>query len=603
MEERFDNQARTFIFALLAVFILISARLWQLQILDGGTYSRLSAENAARTIPIIAPRGIIYDRYGKVLVSNRAILSAYLLPKSVDASELDSLVAKLSGILGVAESEIFAKLEKYRTSPFEPVLIKKNLPFSLVTKLEERKREFPGVVVRTQPVRRYPHGKLGVHLLGYVGEVAKDELKRLRNVGYKIGDLVGKDGVEAVYDKHLRGIDGGQLLEVDVYGKPIRTKRSMDPVPGKDMILTIDLELQKIIENSLKGKEGAIVVMDPRNGEILAMASAPNFDPNIFASPMEAGEWEKMDKRGHPFMNRALSVYPPGSIFKAVTLSAALKEEAAKLTEVFDCVGSFELGDRVAKCWDEDGHGELNILEGLVWSCDVVFYELGLRDGVDLMSKYSRGYGLGGKTGIDLPAETAGFIPTASWKKKTYGVHWVKGDSINMAIGQGFVQVTPLQMANLYAGIAVGERFRPRVVKSLIARDGTVVFSSEAEAIGGIPIKEKNLALLRQALKTVVARGTGVASKVRGMPAGGKTGTAENPGEPHAWFMCFAPFDKPEIVVSSFVAHGEHGDRVTAYIARDVLNWYKKHRMDRVIDEPNFNWKQYILHGPYRGKL
>jgi len=603
MQERFDTQIKIFAAAIACVFLLLVSRLWQLQILEASNFSRLSEENAARTIPIIAPRGIIYDRYGKVLVSNRAIFSAYLLPKSVDSSELKNLVSEMSVLLGMSESDIYARINKHKTSPFEPVLLKRNLSLSLVTKLEEQKGKFPGIVVRTQPVRRYPHGRLAVHLLGHVGEVTNEELKTLSSMGYKIGDHIGKSGVEATYDRYLRGADGGQLLEVDVYGKPIRTKSSLDPIPGKDVILTIDLELQKVVEDLLKGKEGAVVVLDPRNGEILAMSSSPNYDPDIFSSPMEKKEWERLDKKGHPFMNRALSVYPPGSTYKAVTLSAILDKDLAKLTELIDCTGSFELGDRVAKCWLEKGHEELNILEGLVWSCDYVFYELGLRAGVDNMSKYSRDYGLNKKTGVDLPSEAAGFIPTADWKKKTHGHIWVKGDSINMAIGQGFIQVTPIQMANLYGGIATGKRYRPYTVKNVVDRDGSVLLSAEAEEIGGIPIEGKNLELLRLALKKVVERGTGIASKVKGIPAAGKTGTAENPGEPHAWFMCYAPTDEPELAIVAFVAHGGHGDTVTARMSRGVLSWYQKHRLERVIEEPSFNWNQWIKRGPFRGTL
>ncbi len=318
---------------------------------------------------------------------------------------------------------------------------------------------------------------------------------------------------------------------------------------------------------------------------------------------MEKAEWDMMDKRNHPFMNRAISVYPPGSTFKVVTLSTTLMENTARLSEVLECDGSFTLGNRVAKCWKEGGHGQLNILEALVWSCDVVFYQLGLRDGVDLLSKYARDYGLGSRTGVDLPGESQGFVPTGDWKKRTFGIDWVKGDSINMAIGQGFVQVTPLQMANLYGGIATGKRFKPYLVKNVLDSDGSIIFSAEAEEIGGIPIDGENLGLLRNALRAVVVRGTGIAAKVEGIPAAGKTGTAENPGKAHAWFMCWAPYDKPEIAIVSFVAHGEHGDRASAYIARDILTWYKKNRLKTVYDEPDFNWNQYTKHGPYSGKL
>lgn len=602
-EENFEKEARIFTGLLVIIFILIFGRLWQLQLLEHSTYSRLARENAARTIPFIAPRGIIYDRYGKVLVSNRAIFSAYLLPQSIDPSNVNDQIKKLSGLLGISETEIASKIQKFKDSPFEPIILKKNLSLTMITKLEERRDEYPGIVVRTQPVRRYPHGRLGVHFLGYVGEVTKDELKNLGSLGYEIGDIIGKDGVEASYDNYLRGVDGGQQVEVDVYGNPVRTTKSLDPVPGKDIVLTIDLELQKVVEDALKDKEGAVVVIDPRNGEILAMASSPDYDPNIFAELMEQKEWEALDKRNHPFMNRAISVYPPGSTFKVVTLSSTLMENTASLSEVINCNGFFKLGNRVAKCWKEGGHGELNILEGLVWSCDVVFFELGLRNGVDLLSKYAKEYGLGTRAGVDLPGEADGFIPTGDWKQNKFNEPWVKGDSINMAIGQGFVQVTPLQMAILYGGIGVGKRYKPFIVKNVVDRDGTLIYSAEAQELGGIPIEGKNLELLRSALRAVIVRGTGLAAKVQGIPAAGKTGTAENPGKAHAWFMCYAPYDKPEIAIATFVVHGEHGDHVTAYIARDILTWYKKNRLKTVYDEPNFNWDQYIMHGPYKGTL
>lgn len=603
MEERFENQARNLSVVLVCVFLLLVGRLWQLQIIEKATYRELSMGNAARTIPFIAPRGIIYDRYGKVVVSNRAIFSAYLLPTSVRSSDMGPLLDTLSATLGMQKSEILAKIEKYSSTAFQPVLLKKNLPLSVVTKMEEQRRKYPGVVVRTQPVRRYPNGRAAVHLLGYVGEVAKDELEKMKDQGYKLGDLIGKDGVESTYDKFLRGVDGGQQLEVDVYGQPVRTRQSLDPVAGKDIKLTIDLDLQKVVENTLGQKEGAVVVIDPRNGEVLAMASYPNYDPNVFSEPMDPSEWARLDKGGHPFMNRAISVYPPGSTFKVITLTGALEQHTVTLSETIDCKGSFKLGNRVASCWNHEGHGKLNILEGLVWSCDIVFYELGLRDGVNMMSRYAVDYGLSRKTGVDLPGEADGFIPTAAWKERTLGEPWVKGDSINMGIGQGFIQVTPLQMANLYGGIGEGERFKPHIVMNVFDRDGSTVYSAEAEEIGGNPISSDNLALLRDALRAVVRRGTGIAAKVEGIPAAGKTGTAENPKKAHAWFMCYAPYDKPELAIAAFVAQGEHGDRVTAPMAREILTWHKKNRMARVMEEPDFNWKQYIKHGPFDGKL
>lgn len=594
----FEHRGRVFLIVLIVIFLLFVGRLWQLQIIDGQTYARLSIENAARIIPIIAPRGIIYDRERRLLVGNRAIFSVYILQSAIKDSEAEEILSRLAPIVRVSKERILSLLQEGKSHPFEPILVKDNLSMNTVARIEEERRKLPGVVVTYRPVRTYPHGRLAAHLLGYVGEVTKEELEKLE--GYKLGDLIGKEGVEKTYDRYLRGVNGGQQVEVDVYGKPIRMVGSSDPIPGKDLIVTIDLELQKVVERSLEGKEGAVVVMDPRNGEILALASHPNYDPAIFAKPMERSEWERMDSAGHPFMNRALSVYPPGSIFKVVTLSSILEDKNIPLTELIECKGEFQLGNRVAKCWMEDGHGKLNILEGLVWSCDVVFYELGLRAGPSLMSRYSRAYGLGKKTGVDLPGEMAGFVPTARWKQKTFDIPWVKGDSINMAIGQGFLQVTPIQMTNIYATIGRGERYLPHVVKECIDRDGEAVFTFEPKKIGEVPLSDRNLDILRKTLREVVRRGTGVAARVHGIPAAGKTGTAENPEEPHAWFMTYAPYKDPEIVVASFVAHGEHGDRVTAYIARDILNWYKVNSLKEEVVEKDEFPEQYILHGSYK---
>jgi penicillin-binding protein 2 len=318
------------------------------------------------------------------------------------------------------------------------------------------------------------------------------------------------------------------------------------------------------------------------------MASRPSYDANL--------KWEKIDKRNHPFMNRALSPYPPGSIFKVVTLSAALESKKIKLTEMLNCRGGYRLGLRYAKCWLERGHGLLDPLEGLVWSCDVVFYELGKRSGPDLMNVYAKKSSLGDKLGIDLPQEKKGFIPTSSWKKDKLKEVWYDGDSINMAIGQGFVQVTPLQMAALYSQVATGKLYKPYVVEKIVNKEGEELYKAEKQEGDKIDIYPKTLKLIRQALREVVRRGTGVAARVSGIPAAGKTGTAENPGKPHAWFICYAPYDDPEIVISSFVAHGEHGDQAPAYIARDILTWYKENRLKKYY-RPERPVYQYILHG------
>jgi penicillin-binding protein 2 len=571
-----ENQSRLFLTLLFIVFIVLIGRLWQLQVLEYSAYSTLSKENTTRTIPTLAPRGIIYDRHGKVIVANRAIFSAYLFPSSIDnEDDLNKVLSFISRVVGVPREKMLKSINDNRSRPFEPILIKDDLSIRTVTALEERQYSLPGIVVNVRPVRYYPYKNLAAQVLGYVGEITKEELNQLREQGYSLKDMIGKEGIENTYDKYLRGVDGGQQLEIDVSGRPVRTVGALEPVPGSDMRLTIDLDLQKLVEENLGEKRGAVIVMDPRNGEILAMASHPSYDPNIFAAPLDRREWERMDREGHPFLNRALSTYPPGSTFKVVNLSATLQEKTDTLDDIIECKGYFILGNRRAECWKASGHGKLNILEGLVQSCDIVFYQLGLKNGPGLLSKYSRAYGLGSRTGIDLPGELSGVVPTEDWKKRVYKDAWVKGDSINFGIGQGFLTVTPIQMANVYGTIAAGKRFVPHVALDIRSREGKENFKYKQAETGTIPLSPENADLLRDTMRQVVMRGTGIAAEVKDMPAAGKTGTAENPGDPHAWFMCFAPYTSPEVVVISFVEHGIHGDRVTAYIAREILKWYR----------------------------
>ncbi len=571
-----ENQSRLFLTMLFVIFIALVGRLWQLQVLEYSAYSALSRENTTRTIPALAPRGIIYDRNGKVIVANRAIFSVYLFPSSVDNEEsMKKVLSFISRTVGVPPAKVMKNMEENRSRPFEPILIKDDLSIRTVTAIEERQYDLPGIVINVRPVRYYPYGNLAAHVLGYAGEITKEELNQLREKGYELKDIIGKEGVEKTYDKYLRGTDGGQQLEIDVSGRPVRMVAALEPVPGSDIRLALDVDLQKFVEENLEGKRGAVIVMDPRNGEILAMASRPSYDPNIFAAPLDKREWDRMDREGHPFLNRALSTYPPGSTFKVVNLSATLQERTAALDDIIECNGYFILGNRKAECWLEKGHGKLNILEGLVQSCDVVFYQLGLKNGPGLLSKYARAYGLGDRTGVDLPGELSGVVPGEEWKRKVYKDVWVKGDSINFGIGQGFLIVTPIQMANVYGTIATGKRYIPHVALDVRSRENKEIFKYKPSETGAIPLSAENADLLRDTMRQVVMRGTGIAAEVKGMPAAGKTGTAENPGEPHAWFMCFAPYTSPEVVVISFVEHGVHGDRVTAYIAREILKWYR----------------------------
>lgn len=594
-----------------AGLMLIVLRLFWLQVIQGGYYAQLASQNAAKIIPSYAPRGIIYDRFGKVLVSNKAVFSVFAVPNVLQNADLPVVVRRLSLITGMAEVDIYKKLGDRKNRAFEPILIKDNLNMLTVTRMEEEKGKLNGIFVQYRPVRYYHFGSIAAHVLGYVGEIEANELQLLKGFGYRLGDIVGKEGVEKTYDDYLRGINGGQKIAVDVRGRPIKVVGQMEPIPGKDVYLTLDIDLQKIADKALGNQEGAVVVLDIISGEVLALASHPNFDPNIFSKPLTPAQWAELSKKKFPFMNRALSVYPPGSIFKVITLSAALQENLSKPSEMFNCPGFYRLGSRIARCWLESGHGKIGLLEGLVWSCDIVFYEMGRRAGIKMIGDYGRAYGLGSKTEIDLPQEKNGLVPDLAWKQKALNQPWYEGDAINIGIGQGFLQVTPLQMANVYAAIACGKRFVPHVLKRAVERSGKIALEYEPRLLALSPISEKNMNFIRHALREAVRRATGVAARVAGLPAAGKTGTAENPGKAHAWFICYAPYRNPEIVVACFVAHGEHGDRASARIAKEVLAWYKDNRYKTASAETTITSgeknesdeefpAQYILHETYK---
>lgn len=559
------------LFISICLFLLL--RVWQLQIIDHKTYLRLAQINAAQTLPLIAPRGVIYDRNGKILVYNKASFSVYILQ-----SELKNkgyVFSKIAKELSIPYGEIVQKIKKNRFTPFNPILIKDDVELEIIAKLKEQLSQLPGVLINTRPVRIYPHIYLAAHVLGYVGEVNASDLSN-SSLNISAGDLIGKTGIEKVYDAYLRGINGGERVQIDAFGKAKGIARFENSIPGKNLFLTIDLDMQKAADEALGQNKGAVVVLDPKSGSILALASHPSYDPNIFAHPISQSTWKNLHSLGHPFLNRALSVYPPGSTFKVVTLAQALDNNLSNKNEMFFCPGYFNLGKRIARCWKTIGHKSLNLLEGLVQSCDIVFYNLGLRSDPDLISNYAIQFGLGEKTGIDLPAEAAGVVPSTSWKERVYNEKWYPGDSINFAIGQGFLWVTPLQMANLYASIAnEKERYVPHIIYEIKDRNGETVFSYLPRIIGNMPVKQESLGLVKKALYDVVVRGTGRAAHIASFEAAGKTGTAENPRKPpHAWFVCYAPHNNPEIVISAFVEHGVHGDQVTAKIARYILEKY-----------------------------
>ncbi|MBN1613531.1 MAG: penicillin-binding protein 2, partial [Deltaproteobacteria bacterium] len=458
--------------------------------------------------------------------------------------------------------------------------------------------ELPGITVEVVPVRKYFYGESLAQVIGYIGEISPEELEGDRS-GYFAGDLVGKYGIEKYLDPYLRGINGAEQVEVNVVGKEIRVIGRIEPVAGYNVVLTIDSRLQQIAADALGDRAGAVAVMDPRDGSILALASSPSFDPNLFNGRISFDDWDRISKDPrHPMQNRTVTgLYPPGSTYKLVVAAAALQEGLINPESRILCRGTFDLGNRTFRCWQKKGHGMVHLHRAIVESCDVYFYSLGKRIGVDKLAWYARKFGFGAPTGIDLPRERSGLIPTKAWKLEKYKEPWQMGETISIAIGQGFNLVTPLQLVNAYAALANGGTlWRPRLVQQIETQDGRVLRAFEPEPKGRLPLSKENMELLRYGLWGAVNErgGTGYALKRMAADVCGKTGTAQVVGLPedesaremkrltalqrdHALFVCFAPCgnDKqPEIAVAVVVEHGGHGGTAAAPIARKIVDEY-----------------------------
>lgn len=559
---------------LIAVLMgILVMRLWQIQVLQGAHYLQLSEDNRVREYSLAAPRGVIYDRKGRPLVTNRPSFTVAILP--LEMRDPDRVVPRLAALVGMPVAEIRAKLAEGNDRPFEPVRIRRDASQAIVTRIEENRIDLPGVVILVEPVRVYLQGKMAAHLLGHLGEVSETELAALRHKGYKPGDLIGKDGVERTYEWLLRGTDGRLRVEVDAMGRPLRVLARIPPVPGRSIVLTIDLDLQKAAYDALlasRPASGAVVAMDPRTGDVLAMVSLPSYDPNQFAVGISTRQWAALTgDRRYPLLNRATgAAYEPGSVFKLVTAAAALEEGLATRGSVFYAPGFFRLGRYV---WRDLGvWGNVNFITGIANSINVVFYTLGYRLGGERLAAYAGRMGLGTRTGIDLPGEAAGSIPSPSTKQQLVGEPWYPGDAVNMSIGQGAVTVTPIQAARLMGLIAAdGREVRPRLLLMSMQRDGRMQPRPPA-ILGRLPFSARTFATLREGLVAAVERGTGRASKIPGLAVGGKTGSAENPrGKPHAWFAGYAPADQPTLVLVAFVEHGYRGGATAAPIVRRVL--------------------------------
>jgi penicillin-binding protein 2 len=581
------------------VFSLLFLRLMYLQVIKGEQFRLLSEKNAVRLKSIKSSRGLIFDRNKKLLVDNRPSFNLKIVRE--DAGDVRKIVRKVANLIQIPFQELMDNVEKAGKSAFyKPVTLKNSISRDQLAVIEAHKFDLPGIQIDIEPTRYYIYKKTAAHLLGYLGEINVSELKSGKYLNVKSGDSIGKYGIEKNFQKYLHGKRGGKQIEVDANGRIIKVLRTIDSVPGFDLNLTLDLELQLTAEKMLENKEGAVVAIDPRNGDILVMASNPSFDQNDFIGGISTKKWTKLiSHSGKPMINKTIQAeYPPASTYKIITSFAALEEEHIDINSTVFCPGFLKYGNRVYRCWKKHGHGNMDITDGLTQSCDVFYYQAGIKTGVDVLAQYAAGCGLGIKTGITLGNERRGLIPTSTWKKRRFNESWQGGETLSIAIGQGFNLVTPLQMAVFIAAVGNGGTlYRPRIVTSIENSDGKVVKKIEPEIKGGLPASKKTLEIVKNALLKVVQgdRGTARGIRLKDIEIAGKTGTAQvfsiKAGEEikpedldyslrdHAWFVCYAPADNPAIAISVMIEHGEHGSSAAAPVAGALIKQYSENHL------------------------
>ena len=622
-----------------AAFALLVFQSWQLQIVRGEQYLQRAERNRFRLESIDAPRGIIYDREARLLARNVPSFTISIVPADLPEEKESYVFQYLSALLEIPvsshdlpdkgtrsvdrhylsgpeeyepEPRMKELVEAGREAPFIAVPIKSNVPRDIALTIEEGRLRLPGVIVEIEPLREYISSTLMSHVIGYIGHIPEQEEEHYvsrRDADYDSNDIVGLTGVELAFEDELRGRKGQRHIEVDVTGREMRTVGSAtEPVPGHNLVLTIDLDLQVVVEEALqngvaraKSESGVAVAMNPQTGEILAMVSLPSYDNNLFVGGISEEEYARLreDPR-HPLVNHAISgLYPPGSTFKVVTAAAGLQEGTVDRRSVTFCPGTIWIPHRFApdnpelaqpfNCWHEDGHRSLSMVEAIAQSCDIYFGVLaggygefeGL--GQEALHNYALLFGLGEPTGIDIPGESAGLVPDETWKRLAYGETWVTGDTYNAAIGQGFILATPLQILNATAAIANGGRlYTPQLVREVRDVEGNVVKPFSADLIRELPVSSDAIAIVREGMRGAVTHGTAWGARLGGVAVAGKTGTAEYPGErdwegnlpTHAMFTAFAPFDDPEIALVVFVEGGGEGGTVAVPIAAEILSHY-----------------------------
>ncbi len=590
-----EGRLHVFGVIILILFGLLVARLWYLQVLQGERFRGAADLNRSRLIRAVAPRGIIEDRKGRVLVTSRAQFTVFVVPPDLPKAEQERAVVlhRLAVLLEISDAELYEAIARNRAGKSDPIPVAQGVLVRTLSRIAENRLRLPGVTYQAEPVRDYPARRLAAHLLGAIGQINDRELGSAENVkrGYLPGDFIGKTGVEYQYDRFLNGRKGGVWYEVDARGRRQRTLRVDEPVAGATLRLSLDRDVQAAAERAMGSHHGAAVAIDPRNGRVLAMANAPTYDPNLFVKrPLSPVTYRKLldPRNNYPLQNRAVSSpQPPGSTFKVITASAGLMTGQITTGTGDYCTGGLRLGGRAYKrCHSR--HGSVNLESALAASCDVFFYNAGFRIGPTVLAQYSQQFGLGALTGIDLPSEKSGTVPSPAWKRvmaPKFGnpdTTWYKGDTANMAIGQGDLQTTPLQMALVAAGIANdGVIYKPQVVDTVVGLNKKVLYKMTPEVLHKIPLSSENQRLVAEGMRSAVAgsRGTSRRAGLGAIAVAGKSGSAETRGggPTHAWFICYAPYEKPTIAVCVFLetnGAGLHGGTDAAPVAREMMKAY-----------------------------
>lgn len=586
-------------YSIVAALGILLLGFWHFQMIQSGYYTELAERNRIKLIPLLAPRGRITDREGRTLVDNRPSYNVILTRENSQRS-IEETAALLSPGIGMTVDEILEKVQRRKSEPkFRPIVLKEDVAITDIAFVESHQLELPEISVEDRPRRKYLYGTLAAHALGYMGEVTESELQTNEFKQYQSGDEVGRAGMERTYNSILRGTDGYRKVVVDKFRRVVETLGGQDPTPGNNIRTTIDLDLQRAAEDAIGDRTGAAVAIDPHTGEVLVLASKPAFDPNLFATRISTADFNALNKDPRkPFRNRAVQdAHSPGSVFKIFMAAAGLEAGTLNPLEHIVCTGAASFYGHTHACWKSGGHGNIGLYDAIVNSCNVFFYNVGRDLGIDKIARSMAVMGLGRTTGIDLPNESAGLIPSPEWKRLVRHEPWYQGETISVSIGQGAVGVTPLQATSAMAGLASGGRLmRPHFVPPETLE--SMGFQTRPIIPEQYSIHQTTVDIVSRAMWGVVNEGgTGTQAAVKGFDVAGKTGTAQVVGkqsygsqfEDNAWFVGFAPYRNPDIAVGVFIEHGGHGGSAAAPVAHAILETYYKKKTGQfgpVLNQP-----------------